>query len=100
MNPPTAQKGVTAERYSAVAILLHWLIAATIVLQVVLAWRMVGRNTPEGFALMQLHKSVGITILALSIARLGWRLVKRRRKRWGWRPGRRCSPAQCMPAST
>jgi cytochrome b561/polyisoprenoid-binding protein YceI len=76
MNPPPASQGVTAERYSAVAILLHWLIAAAILLQVVLAWRMAGHNTPEGFALMQLHKSVGITILALSLARLGWRLAK------------------------
>src|ERR1700761_4758779 len=73
---PSRPKGVTAERYSAVAILLHWLIAAAILLQVVLAWRMVGHNTPQGFALVQLHKSVGITILALSLARLAWRLVK------------------------
>jgi cytochrome b561/polyisoprenoid-binding protein YceI len=76
MNPPPASQGVTAKRYSTVAIVLHWLIAAAILLQVVLAWRMVGHNTPEGFALMQLHKSVGITILALSLARLGWRLAK------------------------
>ncbi len=76
MNPPAANKTAAAERYSAVAIVLHWLIAAAIVVQVVLAWRMVGHNTPEGFALMQLHKSVGITILGLSLVRLVWRLAK------------------------
>lgn len=65
-----------AARYSTVAIILHWLIAALIVFQVILAWRMDGR-TPQGFALFQLHKSVGITILALSLARLAWRLTHR-----------------------
>ncbi len=65
-----------AARYSTVAIVLHWVIAAMIVFQVILAWRMDGR-TPQGFALFQLHKSVGITILALSLARLAWRLTHR-----------------------
>ncbi|HEY9236326.1 MAG TPA: cytochrome b, partial [Phenylobacterium sp.] len=64
------------DRYSAVAIILHWLIAAMIVFQVILGWRMDGR-TPQGFALMQLHKSVGITILLLSLGRLTWRLGHR-----------------------
>ena len=61
--------------YAVVAILLHWLIAALIVLQIVLAGRMEGPLTPESFAVTQLHKSVGISILLLSLARLGWRLL-------------------------
>ncbi len=63
--------------YSAVAIVLHWLIAAAIVFQVIIAWRMGGGRTPEGFALVQLHKSIGITVLLLSLARLAWRLTHR-----------------------
>lgn len=63
-------------RYSGVAIGLHWTLAALIVLQVVLAGRMEDR-TPEAFAVTQLHKSVGITILILSLARLAWRLTHR-----------------------
>ena len=62
-------------RYSTLAIVLHWLIAAAIVLQVVLSSRMEGRPTPETFAVTQLHKSIGISILLLSLARLGWRLA-------------------------
>ena len=62
-------------RYATVAILLHWLIALAIAAQVSIAWRMGGRPTPENFALLQLHKSIGITILVLSIIRLGWRLT-------------------------
>lgn len=62
-----------AVRYSTFAILLHWLIAAAIVLQVVLASRMEGPPTPANFAVTQLHKSIGITILLLSLMRLAWR---------------------------
>lgn len=62
-------------RYGAVAIGLHWLTAAAILFQLGLAWRMDEGKTPEGFALIQLHKSVGITILALSLARLAWRFA-------------------------
>lgn len=70
-------KSAQASRYSAVAIVLHWLIAAAIVFQVIIAWRMGGGRTPEGFALVQLHKSIGITVLLLSLARLAWRLTHR-----------------------
>ena len=62
-------------RYASVAILLHWVIALAIAAQVSIAWRMGGRLTPESFALIQLHKSIGVTILVLSIIRLGWRLT-------------------------
>ena len=63
------------DRYSTVAIVLHWLIASALVFQVLVAWRMHDLKTPLGFALTQLHKSVGITILLLSLVRLGWRLA-------------------------
>src|SRR4051812_11315537 len=33
--------------------------------------------TPKTFAVIQLHKSIGITILLLSLVRLGWRLANR-----------------------
>ena len=62
-------------RYATVAIVLHWTIAALILLQVVLAGRMEGRSA-EAFAIVQLHKSVGITVLLLSLARLAWRLAR------------------------
>lgn len=62
-------------RYAVVAIAMHWLIAAAIILQVSLAGRMEGPPTPASFAVTQLHKSVGITILLVSLARLAWRLL-------------------------
>ena len=63
-------------RYSLVSILLHWTIAALILAQIPLGFRM--SDLPFGeakFELFQLHKSVGITILALSLVRLSWRLT-------------------------
>jgi cytochrome b561/polyisoprenoid-binding protein YceI len=66
-----------ARRYSAVAVVLHWLTAAAIVVQLILALRMQGPRSPETFAVFQLHKSVGVTILALTVLRLAWRLTHR-----------------------
>ena len=69
----------TRDRYTTVAILLHWLIAAAIIFQILLGWRMgwAPKNSVLKFGLFQMHKSVGITILLLSLARLAWRLFHR-----------------------
>ena len=65
----------TRTRYTTVAITLHWLIAAAIIFQIILGWRAGdGPKGAETFALFQLHKSIGITILLLSLFRLAWRL--------------------------
>ena len=64
-------------RYSRVAIALHWLTAAAFAFQIGLGWQLGGPNGPQTFAAFQLHKSVGITILLLTLARLAWRLTHR-----------------------
>lgn len=64
-------------RYSAGAVALHWLTAAAIAFQIGLGWRMDGPRAPETFAVFQLHKSVGITILLLTLIRVAWRLRHR-----------------------
>lgn len=67
------------ERYSAIAIALHWIIALLLLFQIGLGWAL--ENLPKGavqFAGYQFHKSVGITILLLSVARLVVRLFKAR----------------------
>lgn len=60
-------------RYSHVAMALHWGIAALLMFQISLGWGM-GRD----FGLIQLHKSIGISILVLSLIRLGVRFAKPR----------------------
>jgi cytochrome b561 len=65
--------------YGTVAKTLHWLIAAAIIAMLAIGWIMTSlpRTDPEKFTLFQLHKSVGITILLLSLFRLAWRLTHR-----------------------
>ncbi len=62
-----------AERYSRGAILLHWIIAAALAVELAIGFGMPG--DASGFALFQLHKSLGITILLLTLVRIGWRLT-------------------------
>ncbi len=68
-------KGRSLSRYSTVAIVLHWLIAALILLNLWLGVTMVGQHGLAKFNNFQLHKSVGVTVLLLSVLRLGWRLA-------------------------
>lgn len=64
----------TAERYGAVAQALHWLVALGVVWQFGLGWYMEDLpNTPSKIALYNLHKSTGLTVLALVLVRLAWR---------------------------
>ena len=63
------------DRYSAFAILLHWLLALALAFQLALGFAMPKDAT--GFAAYQLHKSVGIAILLLTLVRFAWRLVNR-----------------------
>jgi cytochrome b561 len=76
-------------RYTLTAQALHWVTAALIFVALPLAW--VAVNMPKDASsrglLFTLHKSVGLTILALAAARLFWRALHpapplRDRARW------------------
>ena len=62
-----------SERYSSVAIALHWIIALMLGLMIALGKNMHSADGRPIEWMFQLHKSVGITILVLMIARLIWR---------------------------
>ncbi|MFA6114084.1 MAG: cytochrome b [Sphingomonas sp.] len=66
-----SQKG--AIRYSTVAVILHWMLAALIFYN--LASGLLRHRLPHD--VFQFHVSAGISILALSIARVIWRLTHR-----------------------
>ena len=72
----SAERGA---RYTTVAIALHWLIALAILAMLAIGLTMthVKLAPVDKFKLYQLHKSIGLTILALAVLRLGWRLVHR-----------------------
>ena len=89
-DPPsrTAQQGgsmstylrdQTVERYTRVAIILHWLIALGLLGQIAFGWFLetVPRGTPPRGFYVNLHKSTGLTLALLILARLGWRIANR-----------------------
>lgn len=69
-------------RYSTVAVILHWLIAmAVIALLIAGFWMGDAIRDPKSqalaFQVFQLHKSLGLTVLVLTVVRLLWRLGHR-----------------------
>jgi cytochrome b561 len=68
------------QRYGRVAVLLHWLVAVALLGQLTLGWWMVGLpKSPPGLRAgwFNLHKSIGLTIAAVVLVRLAWRLTHR-----------------------
>ncbi len=66
-----------SRRYSWVAIFLHWGIAVLIAWNLLVGFRMHAASGLAQFNLFQLHKSIGISVLLLSLLRLTWRLGHR-----------------------
>jgi cytochrome b561 len=66
-------------RYSGTAVALHWLLALMILGSLGVGWYMsdIPGLTPLKLKLYNWHKWAGVTILALSILRLAWRLTHR-----------------------
>lgn len=64
-------------KYSKTAILLHWLIAILILTNIVLASMSEDLPRAARAAYMNPHKAIGISILALSVLRLLWRIGHR-----------------------
>lgn len=65
-------------RYGTVAMSFHWLIALLIVVNLILGFtfaNVMADTDPGFFTIVQVHKSIGLTILVLSVLRLGWRLI-------------------------
>ncbi len=64
---------VQIQRYTRIAIILHWIIALLIVTNVTIVWTV--DLFPDSFTrpMIDTHKSIGITVLGLAIMRLLWR---------------------------
>src|SRR5690554_3869037 len=68
----------TRRNYGLISQLFHWLIVALIIVQYIWAWR-IGEidGFRARFELVTQHKTIGITVLALAVLRLAWRLFNR-----------------------
>ena len=63
------------QRYSGVAIAFHWTIAFLVIVNLIVG---IGHDAvPALRAWMPGHKAIGITVLALTLGRLAWRLAHR-----------------------
>jgi cytochrome b561 len=63
-------------QYGTTAKVFHWLVVALLLVQYLIGWLMpdIHRNMKPGAA-MTFHVSIGMTILALIVLRLAWRLA-------------------------
>ncbi|WP_298358128.1 cytochrome b [Rhodoblastus sp.] len=68
----------SGEHYDAVAVALHWTMALGIFVLTGLGLAMKHAGLPKArvIQLFQLHKSIGIVMLLLAVARLAWRFVR------------------------
>ena len=66
-----------SSRYTATAQALHWVVAILMFLVIAIAWVMVNMDhaAPSREWVYTLHKSIGVTILALVAVRLAWRAI-------------------------
>lgn len=62
-----------AERYNRTARLLHWVMAALVIGN--LAGGLLNETLEGTINLIPLHKSLGLTVLALTLVRIGWRFT-------------------------
>jgi cytochrome b561 len=62
-------------RYSNVSIAIHWAVVVLVLTNVWLGGRMTEAEGAAQARLLSAHASVGISILVLTLARLGWRLA-------------------------
>jgi cytochrome b561 len=62
-------------RYTMPAIVLHWLIALGIIMNVSIMWVLDALPKAAERPMVNLHKSIGLTVLGLAILRVLWRVT-------------------------
>jgi cytochrome b561 len=68
---------MVVRRYTSIAVLLHWVIAALIIANAALPWIWPHLADESVRPAIDTHKSIGITVLGLAIMRLLWRWTHR-----------------------
>lgn len=67
----------TTTRYAAPARILHWVVAVLVTIQFYFGWASEQEaDRDASFALIQLHFQLGMTILALMLLRILWRIAR------------------------
>lgn len=69
----------TESRYGSVAIAFHWLSAALILAMILIGMQLDDVQAPEErLTLLRAHAAIGLTVLAVTLPRLLWRLFDRK----------------------
>ncbi|WP_150290224.1 cytochrome b [Sphingobium estronivorans] len=63
------------DRYNSLARTLHWILAILILFNLVLGFA--HEALPKDWKVMPVHKSVGLTVMALTIGRVLWRFTRK-----------------------
>jgi cytochrome b561 len=63
------------QRFTYIAIFFHWIVAGLILTNILIAWQFPLLHGSLRAAVFQIHKSIGITVLLLSVLRLAWRML-------------------------
>lgn len=67
---------MTESRYTRTAMALHWTVAGLIFAGLFMGWTMTDMAiSPQRLKTYNYHKWIGVTVLALALARLAWRLA-------------------------
>lgn len=71
----------TDKSYGSIAKFFHWTVALLVIVMIIMgiSFGYLPKNTFRSF-LMQIHKSLGVTILILMVLRLLWHLISKRPK--------------------
>ncbi len=64
-------------RYTRLAVWLHWIVAALIIVNLLIANLVDFLPDPQQDPVVDVHKSIGLTVLGLVVVRLLWRLANR-----------------------
>ncbi|MCK0206676.1 cytochrome b [Starkeya koreensis] len=72
-----ASAALVPSRYDRIARLLHWSVAALVLVQFATGWSwgFFERGSPPRFYLFRVHLFAGYAVLALAVLRIGWRLT-------------------------
>lgn len=62
-------------RYSTVSLVFHWGLALLVLTQVLLITAHEAAEGPMSRELVQIHKALGMAVLVLTLARIGWRIA-------------------------
>jgi cytochrome b561 len=67
------------KKFGRISQLFHWLIAAVLLGQIPLAWYMINLPlSPDKLGTYAIHKSIGMVLFSLAVARLVWALLAKR----------------------